>query len=113
MTHRERILTALRHKEPDRVPLDFASHNCSGITAGAYKALSVHLDVPPEPPPAVFSKKASTVIPDETILRHFDVDARPLLPGSCDGRPDKESAEGVIDEWGVTCLLYTSDAADE
>jgi len=103
MTHRERILTALQHKEPDHVPLDFASHNCSGITARAYEGLRVHLGVPPQPPPAVFSKKASTVIPDETILRRYDVDARPLLPGSPDARPDKDIAEGVvIDEWGVT-----------
>ncbi|HSW35979.1 MAG TPA: hypothetical protein VLH18_05175 [Candidatus Limnocylindrales bacterium] len=31
MTPRERVLTAFEHREPDRVPIDFASTHNSGI----------------------------------------------------------------------------------
>ena len=30
MTHRERVLTALRHEEPDRVPLDLDGFTLAG-----------------------------------------------------------------------------------
>ena len=43
MTHRERVLMALNHEEPDRVPIDFAAWRSSGIQAPAYAALRRHL----------------------------------------------------------------------
>jgi uroporphyrinogen decarboxylase len=36
MTPRERVLAALNHEEPDRVPIDFSGHRSSGIAAIAY-----------------------------------------------------------------------------
>jgi len=33
MTSRERVLTALNHREPDRVPVDLSGHRSSGIAA--------------------------------------------------------------------------------
>ena len=36
MTSRERILTALDHREPDRIPVDLSGHRSSGIAAMAY-----------------------------------------------------------------------------
>lgn len=103
MTHRERILTALRHKEPDRVPLDLASHNCSGITAGAHARLRAHLGIPPAPPPVIAVRWLGTVVPDEAILHRFDVDGRPLLLGPPEIRPERELADGsLVNEWGIT-----------
>lgn len=43
MTSRERLLTALRHKSPDAVPLDIGGTESSGITAVAYHRLREHL----------------------------------------------------------------------
>lgn len=43
MTHRERVLTALHHKEPDRVPIDFGGTVDSTILAAPYAALRRHL----------------------------------------------------------------------
>jgi len=37
MNSKERILTALFHKEPDRIPFDLGSSSVSGITKNAYK----------------------------------------------------------------------------
>lgn len=47
MTSRQRILTALDHREPDRVPIDFNGHRSSGIMAKAYVRLRKHLGLPP------------------------------------------------------------------
>jgi len=45
MTSRERIIRALEHKEPDRVPVDFSGHRSSGIMAIAYKKLKDYLGI--------------------------------------------------------------------
>ena len=39
MNSRERVLTALDHREPDRVPIDLGGHRSSGISAIAYAKL--------------------------------------------------------------------------
>lgn len=43
MTSRERILAAIEHREPDRVPVDLGSTPSSGISAIAYGRLKRHL----------------------------------------------------------------------
>jgi len=49
MTSRERVLTALRHEEPDRVPIDLGSTVMSGIMAHALVRLRDHLGLPRRP----------------------------------------------------------------
>ena len=39
MNSRERVLAALNHQEPDRVPICFSGHRSSGIAAIAYARL--------------------------------------------------------------------------
>ena len=46
MTARERILAALNHHEPDRVPIDLSGHRSSGIMAVAYARLRDFLGLP-------------------------------------------------------------------
>ena len=103
MTHRQRILAALRHAEPDRVPLDLGSTGATTITVRAHQELRAHLGLPVGTPPVLWSVRSSTVIPDEAILRRFDVDARPVLLGAPLGRPDRKLSDDAFrDEWGVT-----------
>ena len=47
MNHRERVLTALRHQEPDRIPIDFGGTVDSTISALSYQALREFLGLPP------------------------------------------------------------------
>ena len=102
MTHRERVLTALKHAEPDRIPLDLGSTGATTITVKAYERLRAHLGLAAESPPVLWSLRSTTVIPDEAILRRFDIDARPLLLGSPLGRPDRRLSDDMfLDEWGV------------
>jgi uroporphyrinogen decarboxylase len=103
MTHRERILAAVGHREPDRVPRDLGGCLATTLTAEAHARLRAHLGLPDSPPPAWFALRSSTVIPDEAILRRFDVDARGLLLGAPDAHPDQRRSEDtILDEWGVT-----------
>lgn len=43
MNHRQRVLTALRHQEPDRVPIDFGGTVDTTIQAVNYRKLRKHL----------------------------------------------------------------------
>lgn len=45
MTSRERVLAALNHQEPDRVPIDFGSHASSSISILAYLKLKNALGI--------------------------------------------------------------------
>lgn len=47
MNSRERIQTALAHREPDMVPIDFNGHRSSGIMAQTYVKLRKLLGLPP------------------------------------------------------------------
>lgn len=45
MNSRERVCAAIKHQEPDKVPIDFGGHRSSGIMAIAYAKLKKHLDI--------------------------------------------------------------------
>ena len=45
MTPRQRVLDALNHVEPDRVPIDLSGHRSSGISAIAYPKLKKALGI--------------------------------------------------------------------
>ena len=103
MTGRQRVLAALQHRAPDRLPLDLGSTIASTITRQAHERLRAYLATGAADAPATFSKRASTVIPDEAILERFQIDCRPLLLGDADARPDRPLAgNAFIDEWGIT-----------
>lgn len=44
-TSRERILRAIAHQEPDRIPIDLGGHRSSGIMAIAYRKLKDYLNI--------------------------------------------------------------------
>ena len=43
MTSRERILSAINHKQPDRIPVDLGAHGSSGMSFVAYQNLLRYL----------------------------------------------------------------------
>ena len=50
-THRERVLAALDHEEPDRVPIDLGAAEFTSITLAAYEKLKLYLGVTTETVP--------------------------------------------------------------
>jgi len=73
MTSRERVLAALNHVEPDRVPIDLSGHRSSGIAAIVYPKLREHLGLEPKPV-RVYDVIQQLAVVDEDVLERFDVD---------------------------------------
>jgi uroporphyrinogen decarboxylase len=73
MNSRDRVLAALNHSEPDRVPIDFSGHRSSGIAALAYSRLRRHLGLP-EKPVRVYDPIQQLAVVDEDVLDRFGVD---------------------------------------
>jgi uroporphyrinogen decarboxylase len=80
MTPRERILTALEHREPDRVPVDFGGHRSSGIAAIAYRKLRAALGLPARAI-RVYDPVQQLAIIDDDVLDRFGVDTIELGRG--------------------------------
>jgi uroporphyrinogen decarboxylase len=73
MTSRERVLTALDHRQPDRVPIDFSGHRSSGINAIAYARLRDYLGLPGRPI-RVYDIIQQMAVVDEDVLQRFGID---------------------------------------
>ena len=80
MNSRQRVLTALDHQEPDRVPIDFGGHRSSGIAAMAYARLREALDLPGRPL-RVYDPVQQLAVIDDDVLDRFDVDTVELGRG--------------------------------
>ncbi|MHC4889092.1 MAG: uroporphyrinogen decarboxylase family protein, partial [Planctomycetota bacterium] len=80
MTSRERVLAALCHRQPDRVPIDCSGHRSSGIAAIAYPKLRKYLALPPKPI-RVYDIIQQLAVVDEDVLDRFGVDTIELGRG--------------------------------
>jgi len=90
MTHRERVLMALQHNEPDRVPRDLMG-NATMLLDSCYFLLRDYLKLSPIPP----VREGSTAnYYDERILEYFDIDFRRIFL-----KPNPE----------MNCVYYTSE----
>ena len=105
MTHRERVLAALSHQKPDRVPIDLGGTRNSGITLQAYEPLLDWLGLTGES--SLLQRHGSARLMgvakvDEEVLKRLDVDLRIVVIGSPDNWPGRELDEQTYeDEWGV------------
>jgi len=73
MTPRERVLAALNHVEPDRVPVDLSGHRSSGIAAMAYPKLRKCLGFAPKPI-RVYDVIQQLAVVDDDVLDRFGID---------------------------------------
>ncbi len=80
MTPRQRVLAALNHQEPDRVPIDLGGHRSSGVAAIAYARLRDHLGLPKRPI-RVYDPIQQLAVIDADVLDRFHVDTVELGRG--------------------------------
>lgn len=73
MTPRERVLAAIEHREPDRVPLDLGGTPSSGISAIAYGNLKRHLGLT-NGRNRVYDVVQQLAQPEDAVLDRFGVD---------------------------------------
>ncbi len=106
MTGRQRILAALNHETPDRVPIDLGG-NQTGIHKFAYLDLIKHLGIEDEL--QIMDAVQQLARPCEELLERFHVDTRYIAAGSAsdyDGtivtnQRDGRTWHDLTDEFGV------------
>ena len=104
MNSKERVLMALNHKEPDRVPFDLNGTLVTGIHYIAYERLREHLGLGKKER-KIFDLQQGLALVDTDVLELFKVDTRGVLPGSHFGwELDVEETdyyEQFQDVWGI------------
>ncbi len=106
MSSRERLLTALDHNEPDRVPIDLGG-NQTGIHKFAYQDLIEHLGLTESI--EIMDAVQQLARPSEAVLERLRVDTRYVFAGpgeGYDGSINKVERDGgfwfdLVDEFGV------------
>lgn len=101
MTARERVLTALSHREPDKIPVDFSGHRSSGIAAMAYARLRRRLGLPGTPL-RVYDPVQQLAIVDEDVLQRFQADT--IEVGRAFALEDHYWREWTLPD-GTPCLM--------
>jgi len=104
MNSRERVITALEHEVPDRVPFDLGSTFVTGISRNAYVRLAEHLGQEVGEVGLCDVVQQLAVV-SEGVLERLEVDVRGVVPNIVRKGPtieQVEGGEGFIDEWGVT-----------
>jgi uroporphyrinogen decarboxylase len=104
MNSRDRVLQALKHHEPDRVPFDLGGTGLSTIHVKAYQELRRHLGLPQMDPRVAFVPE-QLVLVDEDMAQRLQADVRAALPGMPSGFAyafrDEGGYEAYTDEWGI------------
>ena len=100
MTHRERLLNAMAHEQPDHVPIDLGGTINSSIVVEAYEPLKRHFGIESSNVPLNLMMRVVHV--DERILRSLDIDVRNVtmwFPRGASG--DSLNFFSYKDMWGV------------
>lgn len=106
MTSRERLLRALDHEEPDRIPIDLGG-NQTGIHRLAYEPLLAHLGIRDEV--TIMDAVQQLARPCEALLERFHVDTRYIAAGAAanfqggivTNRREGRVWHDLVDEFGV------------
>ena len=99
MNHRERVLTALSHQEPDRVPIDLGGCCVTSITVLTYRAFRRQLGLP-EIDIQVAEIVQGLAWVDNDVLEAIGADVIPVYPNAPSGY------QAVIEDCGdgATCF---------
>lgn len=106
MTSRERVLAALNHQQPDRVPIDLGG-NQTGIHKNAYLSLIRHLGIKDDL--KIMDAVQQLAVPCEALLERLHVDTRYVRAGAAAGfkgeivrnQRDGRGWDDLVDEFGV------------
>ena len=120
MTPRERVITTLNHRQPDKPAVDLSGHRSSGISAIAYSRLRKHLGLE-EKPIRVYDMVQQLAVVDDDVLDRFGVDVIEMGRGFClddsdwkdwvlpDGTPAQIPYYINVEKTGEDWLIYAPD----
>jgi uroporphyrinogen decarboxylase len=101
LTSRERVLCALNHEEPDRVPLFIGTSGATTVLSPGYERLKSHLGIKCGPT-RYFSKALQYTWLDEEVMLRLGSDGRAIAPGPAESVFAKEVSDNeIIDAWGT------------
>jgi uroporphyrinogen decarboxylase len=100
MNSRERILTALDHREPDRVPIDIGSCGPTAIHLNAYASLLNVLGI--EEKIELWDVVGQLAKPSESVLEKLGADVRGIRVGGPKNGTRIINENTLIDPWGTT-----------
>lgn len=108
MDSRERVVTALRHEEPDRVPSDLGGTVVSSIAIPTYAALRDHLGLPRKEVRVLETVQQIAVV-DEDVMDVLGLDVIPVFANPPDGpcTAFETAADGTVsfkDDFGATLI---------
>jgi uroporphyrinogen decarboxylase len=105
MSSRERVLTALDHREPDRIPFDLGSVQVTGIHETAYRHLRRALGLPETAVNLCDTIQQLATINDD-LAERLGIDFRGLYPLNSHnwGINEEDAGDRWVyhDEWGIT-----------
>ncbi len=103
MKSRARVMQALNHKEPDRVPIDLGATIVTSIAKQTYLELNQHLGLPVEEIKMLDYVQQLPYV-NEALMQRFDVDFRMVqLPAATTSGVDifeEGDYYAFIDRWG-------------
>jgi uroporphyrinogen decarboxylase len=111
MPSRQRLLTTLKHKEPDRVPVDLAGTQVTGISLYAYRNLLSFLGQD-EAELEICDRIQNICLPSPFIMQRYGIDTRGLWPATSHNTfvdVDDGHYLSHVDEWGLSYRLNTSE----
>jgi uroporphyrinogen decarboxylase len=102
-TPRQRVLDALEHKQPDRVPRDLGGTTATGVNIVAYRNLIEYLGLDEEA--TLFSDRVRMANLSEEVLNRFKIDTRPLIVGGGFGVGEPNPDGTFTDGYGIVRSL--------
>ena len=113
MTSRERVLAALNHEEPDRVPLDLGGSLVTSIALSSYASLRGELGLPLHRVETLAEADGVALV-DADVRERLGLDVVPLLPGAPRDPPpswEDEAGRFYRDPFGCTLFLQRGGTA--
>ena len=105
MNSRERVLCAMDHREPDRVPIFLGASGATTMNTRAYDRLKAHLGIRSQT--RTFWRALQYGLLDEEAMRRLHSDGRPLIPGAAPATLAREIApDRFVDAWGITWQMH-------
>jgi uroporphyrinogen decarboxylase len=100
MTHRERMLAAISHEQPDHVPADLCGSRDSTIVWEGYDRLKRHFNL--HSPTQLCDRLMRVVNVEEPILQSLDISTRAIFPGlPLKGLAQELGPRSYRDMWGI------------
>ncbi|HUW10104.1 MAG TPA: uroporphyrinogen decarboxylase family protein [Anaerolineae bacterium] len=101
MTPRQRMLAALSHQEPDRVPLDIGGGNSTSLLVETFENLKDHLGI--SSTTRIANKAFRIAALDEETMVRLGSDVRPIgLGAPANWKPPPSAPGTFVDVWGIT-----------